>query len=138
MVPPSQQDEQYRRYAEDVLAHYTEITTVASSNSASAIYRRIASGGTGINTGGNAGGWFKPIQSDFIADVEILARKFLAPSEYKLFRYVYIDHPDWTIAQSDQPKLDLMHLKLGRTFEKHGLWPVSAYFRPQDMRRGQK
>lgn len=134
MSTPHRVAENYSRYAEDVLAHYAELTSVTSSNSCSAFYRRLASDGAG----GSAGGWFKPIPSDFVADVEILARKFLAPSEYRVFRKLYIDGQGDTqvLAVTDMPKLEMLYLKLGRKFEEFGLWPVTYYFQPQDLRGG--
>lgn len=136
MGAPRRQAENYRRYAEDVLAHYMELTSVTSTNSCSAFYQRLASGGAGSS----AGGWFKPIPSDFVADVEVLARKFLSHSEYISFRYIYMECMG-NVNEIPVPyrrgfcdKLDVILLKLGRVFEEQGLWPVSAYFRPQDLR----
>jgi hypothetical protein len=119
--------------AEDVLSHYLELTTVNSSQSCAAFYRRLASGGV---EGGTPGGYSKPLPSDFIADVETIARKSLTPLEYKMFRAMYLEPGDVKYG-ANRSAINAIHRKLGQVFEEHGLWPVSAYFKVKDLRKAQ-
>jgi len=73
---------------------------------------------------------FTPV--DFIADVQIVARKALTPDELRWFNSVFVDH-----LSQDEPKArfsDRVKLQLGFHFQRAGLYPVSSYTKPVKVR----
>jgi hypothetical protein len=119
-----------KQQAYEVLQHYMELTSITQSQSCSPLYRRLGKGGISSDS---PGGWFRPLSSDFIADVEILARKNLSPAEYDTFKAYYMNQTgEWV--KVDTGALHLLRVKLGKVFEEHGLYPVQVYFAPKDLR----
>lgn len=129
--------EEFRRDAEGVLDYYQELTSTNCSNSCEAFYKML-----GMGVGRNSGGSYSPCQptsSDFVADVETTVRKSLSPSEYKLFRTIWMN-PDLVAADkaandhNTQATREHILRKLGQAFNERGIAPLNMYFKAKDLR----
>jgi hypothetical protein len=85
----------------------------------------------------------KVTPSDFVADVELVAKRVLqSPTEYLFFDEVYVKqneqfHQDLQKRLTEEQYLDLKHSvqeKVGAAFKACKLHPVERYFRAKDLR----
>jgi hypothetical protein len=136
MPSAGSKNELYRSVCVEVLDAYDEIKSVNGTSSVAGFYNglgRIRSGG-GLNPR-----IVRTNPTDFIADIEIGARKSLSNKEYAVFDMMYLSHNDdirglVRNADSYERVREIIKLKLGRYFSQNGIYPLANYFKPKDLR----
>lgn len=71
--------------------------------------------------------------SDFLCDVEILARRLLGPLQLEFFKKVYVNGLG-TLSQSTPEAYKVLDVQvrgvMSRAFAEHGLYPIPMYMHP--------
>ena len=73
-------------------------------------------------------GQVKPTRSDFVADVDLCVKKVLTQRERELFLQIRQLH-----YLPEEKELFLMIGKLGREFERRGIYPLQQYFQSKHV-----
>ena len=118
-----------------VMNYYLEAKSAAYSSSVGGFYAAMEAETKGS---GYVARIIKPTLIDYVCDVEIVARGVLNPSQYQLFRILYIDlkEPSPEVAKSDRFRKAEKKIKeqVGKAFVAFKIYPAESYFASKDLR----
>lgn len=102
-----------------VVSHYEEVKVTSGTMSCEKFYKHQLAG-SGAGTPFVPGVVFVGPE-DFIADVEMAAKKILTPDEFVAFK--------------EGRFTERVEERLGREFKRRKIYPLHEYFQPKDLRR---
>lgn len=116
------------------IEHYLEIKSIAHSNSCTPFYQAMSTGQR-LNYNPRV---IKPSFSDFLCDVELVAKGVLNEEQFRLFRVLYL----WQMFPEMLPfKTDKMRKKdkkikeqVGKALVAFKVYPIQRYFEKRDLR----
>lgn len=120
----------WERAFSDVMEEYQEIKATLGSSSCEGFYNGLAreGGRTAMNTR-----VVRPSVIDFVADVELAARRALHPAEFTFFRQYYINGEN---LQPERVELydKTVQQKVGKMLIHRRVHPTSNYYKAKDLR----
>lgn len=130
----------FRSIFRRVFARYDELKSVEGTNSCAPFYHHLAHSDEAPGSGNPMS--IKILTSDFIADIELTAKKTLNTPEYKFFRDVYLNKtvdPEQLAADClSNPSVlamkCLVQEQLGKAFKAKHIYPVTKYFNGKELR----
>jgi len=105
----------YRKIFQLTVDLYRETRETASSASCAVFWERV-----GKNNGVERVGRVAPSSSDFVADMELAAKKVLSEEDYSLFL-------------SGKPISENLEAKVSRELTRRGIWPFKGYLQAKDV-----
>jgi hypothetical protein len=138
--PRRNKKEFWRSVFRKVLSYYDELVVSHGSNSCEGFYKALTR--EGINGGKYNPRIVRATPSDFICDVELTAKRVLTKEEHRFFSLVYLnkDQEICDLFKDKSPDNKFNKLKhsvqekLGCAFKASGIYPMSKYHKPKDLR----
>lgn len=111
-----------------VLEGYQETKSVMGTSGAIDYSQAVLS----PSTANQIAGYVQPSLMDYVADVELTAKKALSESDFAFFKKYFIDMDlaDLPSSESFRERSKSVAENAGRRFLASGLYPMKAYLRP--------
>lgn len=121
--------QQWKMVFEGIMSVYIDFKSVSGTLSCASLYKSIARQGAGKGSFNSS--VVQPYPSDFICEIEIIARKALNENELNFFNHSFkngfTDNKDRSI------KLSITQ-KMGEALIAAKIHPIELYFKPRDTR----
>jgi hypothetical protein len=135
----TKQSKHYRGIFRQVMTKFDETRSVLGTNSCARFYKGLAQEGGRVETNPRV---IRMLPEDFIADVELAAKRALNVHEYFYFKTVYLNKDDKfdkefkdTVSEKAYSTMKrTIQEKLGEELQRSKIYPIETYMQSVDLR----